>query len=192
MAPQTTYQRFSDTIVNALILRFIPRSVRPNAISSMRLIITPFVFGAVVRGSYSAAIVLFVVASLTDLVDGAMARTRDQITRIGKMLDPIADKVLIASLMIPLVARFLSPALAATILMIEGITLTAGLYRIYFYRTELQANWWGKLKFTCQVFATLALLFSITATIPQLSTLAILFYALAIGFGVVSFATQGF
>ncbi|MBI5135446.1 CDP-alcohol phosphatidyltransferase family protein [Candidatus Uhrbacteria bacterium] len=192
MAYQTAYQRFSDAIVNTIFLRFIPRSVRPNAITSIRVLMTPVVYIAVARESYGAAIALFIIASLTDLVDGAMARTRDQITRLGKILDPIADKVLITSLMIPLVARSLSVHIAIVILVMEVVTVSAGLYRIYRYHVELQANWWGKIKFTFQAFATVALLLSITATIPQLSTLAMFLYAMGIVFGFFSLATHGF
>ncbi len=192
MPEQVQFQRFSDAIVNRLILRFIPVSVKPNTITSIRLTMTPIVLWCVLKEYFLMAIILFCIASLTDWVDGAMARTRGQITTIGKILDPIADKLLIVSLMVPLVARHLTPTLAITIVLLEVFFLMNGFYRSKQHQLVLQANWWGKIKFNFQVLGTLLLMLFMQQSIPTLLSLSLASYSIAIGFGVVSLATKGF
>ncbi len=189
---QVPFQRFSDSIVNKFILRFIPISVKPNTITGIRLTMTPIVLWCVLKEYYVIAIILFCIASLTDWVDGAMARTRGQITTLGKMLDPIADKLLIVSLMTPLVARHLASRLAIAIVLLEVLFVMNGFYRSKRHQRVLQANWWGKFKFNFQVLGTLMLLIGIDLGIPSLSTLSLASYSIAMGLGVVSLATKGF
>lgn len=192
MPEQVQFQRFSDAIVNALILRFIPVSVKPNTVTGIRLTMTPIVLWFVLKEYFLMAIVLFCIASLTDWVDGAMARTRDQITALGKVLDPIADKLLIVSLMTPLVARHLTPLLAIVIVVLEVIFVLNGYYRSKHHQRVLQANWWGKIKFSFQVLGTLLLMLFLQQSAPILLPLSLAAYSIAIGFGVVSLVTKGF
>ena len=63
----------------------------------MRLVLTPFIVGAMVSGYWGIAFLLFVFAALTDIIDGALARLCGQKTFLGACLDPIADKILLLS-----------------------------------------------------------------------------------------------
>jgi len=191
MAHQTLFQRFSDAIVEALFLWFIPIWIRPNVVTTVRLVLTPIVVVLLLKGYILTAITVFVIAAITDLVDGAMARTRDQITDLGKILDPIADKLLIGSLMVPLVAVALSPLLAFSIVVLEVCFLVGGVIRNR-KGIVLQANWWGKIKFNFQVLGILLLLVNVYAPITQLRHGALIAFSFALGFGVVSLMTQGF
>src|SRR3989344_1372809 len=94
-----------DKILDFLILRFIPRSVHPNHITILRMMLTPVVFFFIVIEDYKIGIPLFLFAAFTDAVDGALARTRNQITRWGIRFDPLADKLLIGSLLVLLAFR---------------------------------------------------------------------------------------
>ncbi len=192
MVSQIAFQRVSDSIAQTLVLRFIPEYVRPNSVTAVRLTMTPIVLWCVIRDYFSIAIVLFCIASLTDWIDGAMARTRDQITSLGKILDPLADKLLIVSLTVPLVARHVSESVALIIILLEVIIVVSGLYRLQRRQQALQANWWGKIKFNFQVLGTLLLMVGLGYNIAICLTLSLVAYAIASGFGVVSLATEGF
>lgn len=76
----------------------------PNAITTMRLAVTPVLVYLLFQPRLSIrllAFILFVVAAVSDLWDGRLARERDQITEYGKIADPIADKLLLASALVP-------------------------------------------------------------------------------------------
>ena len=81
----------------------------PNLISMLRLVLVPFFLWAVIDGSYVVALVILVVASLTDLLDGFLARRLDQITRLGQLLDPAADRLYIFAALVGLAANSLVP-----------------------------------------------------------------------------------
>ncbi len=184
--------QFSDKILARTVLPLIPTWVRPNWITSLRLIAVPFEVMFVLREQFGAAILLFLAAAFTDLLDGAMARTRNQITSIGKVLDPIADKLLIGALMVTMVVVYLSPQLAAIIIGLEIIFLIGGLYRLS-RGIVPQANIWGKIKFNFQVLGVLFLFASVFAVDPtSWQLLATVTFTLAIMFAIFSLATHGF
>jgi len=108
-------------------------------------------------GNYIAAFLFFVAAS-TDGLDGYIARKRKQVTRFGKFLDPIADKLLVAAALIALVERNeLSSWVAVIIIgrefMITGLRLVAASDGIV-----IAASKWGKIKTVTQIVAILAVL----------------------------------
>ena len=79
----------------------------PNKLTIARIIATPFFMAVLMIDfpfHYTAALILFVAASLTDMIDGKMARKYNMITDLGKFLDPIADKVLVLSGLIALIS----------------------------------------------------------------------------------------
>ncbi len=74
----------------------------PNQLTLLRLIFVPFVIINVMDSNYGWALVLFVLAGLSDALDGTLARMLDQKTVLGQYLDPIADKLLLSSLFLVL------------------------------------------------------------------------------------------
>ncbi|MBQ9512009.1 MAG: CDP-alcohol phosphatidyltransferase family protein, partial [Lachnospiraceae bacterium] len=93
----------------------------PNKLTVLRVIMIPFFVVFMLAGSGSAgeitngydrwvALIIFVVASLTDLLDGKIARKYNLITDFGKLMDPLADKLLVCSALICLVALGRCPA----------------------------------------------------------------------------------
>ncbi|MDO8435700.1 MAG: CDP-alcohol phosphatidyltransferase family protein, partial [bacterium] len=82
---------WTDKLLARTILHLFPYSVRPNHVTAFRLIATPFVVWVLASENYVWGIPFFLLVAFTDAIDGAMARTRDQITDVGKLFDPLAD-----------------------------------------------------------------------------------------------------
>jgi len=82
----------------------VHRSTLPNAITVARILMAPAVFYLMFQPEFSArllAFVLFVVAGVSDLVDGSLARKYGWISDFGKLVDPIADKLLLVAIFVP-------------------------------------------------------------------------------------------
>ena len=69
----------------------------PNKLTVARIIAVPFFIGAYMKEWYIAAFVIFILASLTDMLDGQIARKYNLVTNFGKIMDPLADKILVYS-----------------------------------------------------------------------------------------------
>ncbi|MBM7504574.1 CDP-alcohol phosphatidyltransferase family protein [Agromyces aurantiacus] len=81
----------------------------PNVLSMLRLLLVPVFLILVIAGAYVPALIVLVTASLTDLLDGYLARRFDQVTRLGQLLDPAADRLYIFAALIGLAANQLVP-----------------------------------------------------------------------------------
>lgn len=81
----------------------------PNILSMLRLLLVPVFLILVIAGAYVPALVVLVTASLTDLLDGFLARRFNQVTRLGQLLDPAADRLYIFAALIGLAANELVP-----------------------------------------------------------------------------------
>ena len=109
----------------------------PNKITLIRIFIVPLIIVFLVNPSQTlsfVAAVVFAVAAVTDWLDGHLARTTGQVTSLGKLLDPIADKILILSVLVPLVSMGRVPAWLATIMIgreiaVSGIRAVAAVER---------------------------------------------------------------
>ena len=69
----------------------------PNSLTILRILLIPFYIGLLIYGKYDQALIVLIVAGLTDALDGAIARVKNQYTRLGAVLDPLADKLLLTS-----------------------------------------------------------------------------------------------
>ena len=133
----------------------------PNKLTVSRLILTAFFLMVLLFDfpfHYTVALVLFVAASLTDLFDGIIARRRNLLTDFGKLVDPLADKVLICSAFIAFIELDWMPAwmvilIVARELAITGLRLLAASKNIV-----LAAERQGKNKTISQITAIIALL----------------------------------
>jgi CDP-diacylglycerol---glycerol-3-phosphate 3-phosphatidyltransferase len=136
-----------------------------NASTSLRILLVPAVMGLVLlggehtSGAYPAAASLFVLAALTDFLDGYLARRWDVATTLGSFLDTTADKLLVSCALVALVAvDRVSPWIVAVIvarelviLGLRGVVAAEGLV--------MRPSQWGKIKTTVQFLAiTLAIL----------------------------------
>lgn len=83
-------------------MKFSQLLTAPNQLTLMRMMFVPFVIINLVEGHYSAAMILFVLAGMSDGLDGLLARTLKQQTVLGQYLDPIADKLLLSTMFLVL------------------------------------------------------------------------------------------
>ena len=140
----------------------------PNKLTVLRVILVPFfvVFLLLSKTTESMkwiALVLFIVASLTDFLDGYLARSRNLVTTFGKFMDPLADKVLTISGMICLIELGRIPSWIVVIIVarefiISGFRLIATEHGIV-----IAANYWGKWKTTFQMIMIILMIVNLPA-----------------------------
>ncbi|MGZ5309264.1 MAG: CDP-diacylglycerol--glycerol-3-phosphate 3-phosphatidyltransferase [Solirubrobacterales bacterium] len=133
----------------------------PNTLTMLRILAVPVVVVALLdetpNGDTIAAIV-FALAALTDGLDGWIARSRDAITTFGKLMDPIADKLLVTAALVSLVSLGRCPAWVAMVIIAREFAVT-GLRSVAAERgVVIQASWLGKLKTILQIAAVFGLI----------------------------------
>ena len=113
----------------------------PNKFTVARVICVPFFIAAYLKGWFAAALIIFIAASFTDLLDGKIARARGLVTNFGKIMDPLADKILVYSafclmvgggtipawMLIVILAREFTMAGMRTVAASEGIVIAAAM-----------------------------------------------------------------
>jgi CDP-diacylglycerol--glycerol-3-phosphate 3-phosphatidyltransferase len=135
----------------------------PNKLTLFRVILIPFFIFFLLApyfegyGNY-IALAIFIVASLTDMLDGKIARKYNLVTDFGKFMDPLADKLLVCSALIGLVELELLPAWIVIIIIarefiISGFRLIASDNGIV-----IAASYWGKFKTVFQMFMVIVLI----------------------------------
>ena len=140
----------------------------PNKLTVLRVIMIPFfVFFLLWQGGENRtfrliALALFIIASLTDLLDGKIARKYNLVTNFGKFMDPLADKLLVSSAMIALIGMNDAVVPLSSVVV---IIIIAREFMITGFRTlaveqniVIAAGFWGKLKTICQMFMIIFLL----------------------------------
>ena len=109
--------------------------------------------------------IIFIVASITDSLDGKIARKNNLVTDFGKFLDPIADKILVLTAMLILVERDMLPAWIPIIVIIREFAVSG--YRLIAVQKEskvIAASWYGKVKTTAQMIAIICAFININNT----------------------------
>lgn len=118
----------------------------PNMITLVRIVLTPIFVRFYLEGEHSAAMLILAAAALSDVLDGAIARHFGLITPLGKVLDPVADKLLQLAMMLCLVSK--SPALWLLLAVHLLREISLGLMGLLVYRRSgrlIGAHWHGKL-----------------------------------------------
>ena len=108
---------------------------------------------------------IFIIASITDKLDGQIARKRNLITTFGKFLDPLADKILVLSAMMILVEKNLLPAIIPIIVIAREFMVSG--YRLVAVQKQgdvIAASFWGKLKTVTQMIAIILAFININNT----------------------------
>lgn len=128
----------------------------PNKITIVRIILIPFMIffylASFIPGAWGkiVALVILIVAALTDMIDGQIARKRNLVTDLGKFLDPIADKLLTMSALLLVVCDGTVPApygvIAATIIIGRELIISAFRQVAASKNFVMAADWYGKIK----------------------------------------------
>ncbi|HEY6146385.1 MAG TPA: CDP-diacylglycerol--glycerol-3-phosphate 3-phosphatidyltransferase [Thermoanaerobaculia bacterium] len=135
----------------------------PNALTLLRIFLVPFLVVVLLtkfEGREIVALAIFLTATATDFLDGWLARRRREITTLGTLLDPIADKLLISAAFISLVEVGLAPAWMVVVVVGREFAVT-GLRTIALDQgLVIPASSWGKLKMASQITAISLLILS--------------------------------
>ncbi|MCI5108275.1 MAG: CDP-alcohol phosphatidyltransferase family protein [Candidatus Pacebacteria bacterium] len=176
----------TDRLIKFVILRFIPRWITPNHVTVIRFMSVPILIALVLGGYTKVATVVFILSALSDAIDGALARTRNRITKWGIVNDPLADKLLVGSMVAIMVSKYIHPILAFVIIGLEIVIFAGALYRTKEGGIIVPAKWVGKIKMVVESVALgLIFIFAITGISHILFISTLLFYA-AIFFAVLS------
>ncbi|MDR3644248.1 MAG: CDP-diacylglycerol--glycerol-3-phosphate 3-phosphatidyltransferase [Clostridia bacterium] len=143
----------------------------PNKLTVLRICLVPLFMVFLLLPQIPAHILLaaicFASASLTDLLDGSLARKNNQITNFGKFLDPLADKLLVTSALVCFVQMGLASAWIAMIIIAREFLVTSLRLIAAGSGTVIAANIWGKTKTVSQIVAIIAiLLFNLFGAAP--------------------------
>ena len=133
----------------------------PNLITLTRIFVTPLLVSfLLVSGDERAllGVFLYLAASLTDALDGYLARKHGQVTDLGKLLDPIADKLLNCAVFIALVEMRLAPAWIVYIIISRELLITVLRVKALHKKLIIEASWIGKLKTLAQTCAIVLLM----------------------------------
>lgn len=160
----------------------------PNKLTILRVIMIPFFVAALLydgganQNMRYVAAALFIIASLTDMLDGKIARKYNLVTNFGKFMDPLADKLLVCSALICMIELRELPAWMVIIIIsrefiISGFRLVASDNGVV-----IAASYWGKFKTTFQMIGVVLLIFNI----PALSTLTTIIVWSALALTVIS------
>lgn len=130
----------------------------PNQLTMLRIILIPVFIVVLMMGHYYAAAAIFVVASATDALDGHIARKYNLVTNFGKLMDPLADKLLVVSALVCLVQLGDVPGWMVIVILSREFTITALRSVAASEGIVIAAGNSGKLKTVFQMIAIPALL----------------------------------
>lgn len=117
----------------------------PNILSICRILLIPVIVASVYLNNYILALIIFTISSLTDIVDGYIARNFDAITNVGKLLDPLADKLTQLSMIASLVWADAISGWIFAILLIKELIMISGASFLYGKSVVVYSRWYGKL-----------------------------------------------
>jgi CDP-diacylglycerol--glycerol-3-phosphate 3-phosphatidyltransferase len=158
----------------------------PNVLTVLRILLVPVLIVALLdqtpNGDLLAACV-FAVASLTDAIDGYLARSRNAVTTFGKLMDPLADKLLIVAALVALVSLDRLAGWVAMVIIARELTVTVLRMAAQQQGVTVAAGAWGKVKTIVQV-AVVFLLIAVHGTPAWLDALVYLTVVVTVASGV--------
>lgn len=152
-------QRATDRLVAIVFLWAFPHWVRPNYLTALRFVLIPVILLLLGLDLRWWALAVLIVAVCTDFVDGAMARTRGQITILGTYLDPVADKLLIGGVLAWIGWRYVIVDIILAFIVVELIFSAVGARILLKTGSARSSNAFGKSKMAVQSVALLMFLF---------------------------------
>jgi CDP-diacylglycerol---glycerol-3-phosphate 3-phosphatidyltransferase len=183
-------QRVTDRIVVTLFLWALPHWIRPNYLTLLRFALIPVTLVLLGLHHNWWAFGVFLLAVSTDFIDGAMARTRCQITILGTYIDPVADKLLVGAVLAWIGYGYLVVEIILVFIVLELILSAIGARILLRTGSARSSNAFGKTKMAVQSLALVLFLISSFLDLETLKTVSLDLLWLALGLAFVSGVTQ--
>lgn len=180
-----------DRFLAKTFLRLAPSRLKANHLTIFRYLTVPLIVILLVLEYNLIALIVFIFSAFSDMFDGAMARTRNNVTEWGKLNDPIADKLLVGSVGFLLITRYIGLVMTLIVLGIEAIILIFAFYKKARKKSITSALFPGKVKMVLQSLALGFLFIYSIWPLAFLLTLVEGLLFLAIFFALVSLLVYG-
>lgn len=157
----------------------------PNKLTLFRVVLIPFfVFFLLAPyfegyGNY-IAVAIFIVASITDFLDGKIARKYNLVTNFGKFMDPLADKLLVCSALICLIQLELIPAWVVIIIIAREFIISGFRLVALDNGVVIAASYWGKFKTAFQMLTVIVLILNIPNKVFTILGTVLIYVSLAL------------
>ncbi len=125
----------------------------PNKLTMSRLILVPIFMAVMLMGYYLPALAIFCVAAITDFFDGYLARKHNLVSSFGKIMDPLADKLLVFGALVCFIQMDVVSVWAPIIIIAREFFVTSMRVVAVSKGKVIAASWWGKIKTNVQLFA---------------------------------------
>ena len=163
----------------------------PNKLTILRVILIPFFVAFLLDplalpGAKWIALLIFIAASVTDALDGNIARKYNQVTNFGKFMDPLADKLLVCSALIAFVDMELMPTWIVMIIIAREFIISG--FRLIASDNDvvIAASYWGKFKTTFQMVMVCLMIVNLGAMFPWVRILTDIIMWIALALTVIS------
>lgn len=160
----------------------------PNKLTTLRVILIPVfllvLFLVEAPMNRYIAVAIFIIASLTDFLDGHLARKYHLVTNFGKFMDPLADKLLVMSALVSMVALEDLPAWVVIVILAREFAITGFRTLAMEANIVMAASWWGKIKTTIQMLMIILVLLQLP--FAQMYWIENILIGLAVFFTIVS------
>jgi len=117
----------------------------PNILTIIRFLLIPIIIILILSGNYLVGLIVFTISSITDVLDGIIARKFNFTSDFGKLMDPLADKLTQISVLTTLVIRNIIPLWILLIIVIKEFVLISGASFLYGKDVVVYSKWFGKL-----------------------------------------------
>jgi len=152
-------QGFIDFLIEKTILFFIPSWLTPNLLSWLRIFLIPLILFFIKINYWLGALIIFLIATLLDSLDGALARKRQQFSHEGLIIDPLADKLLIGLILLLIMFDYPFISLILSIIGLEALIIFLAFLKMKNNKEiPRPANVWGKIKMLLQSIGVLFIL----------------------------------
>lgn len=160
------------------MLKFEKRLI-PNYLTIIRLILVPIIFALILYEHYTMAIIVYIIANLTDVLDGYIARKFNLISDFGKLMDPLADKITQVGTILALILKRIIPFWILIIISLKEITMIVVASVLFKKKiVTVHSKWYGK---AATVLLFIAIVFTLLSEkITVLSSVTIYLYYLSI------------
>ena len=127
----------------------------PNQLTMARIILVPVVMALMLTGHNILALIVFAIASITDFLDGYLARKNNLVSSFGKIMDPLADKLLSFGALVCFIQMDIVSVWAPIIIIAREFFVTSMRVVAVSKGKVIAASWWGKVKTNVQMFAVM-------------------------------------